>query len=172
MSDPDTLFNASLNKILKHWGDSEYIIAACGRNDDDFKKLKTEIKSLGFAFVQVEGIGQDDEIITHPALLVLNHTKRSDFLTAMLKLAMDRQRGAFVHSPGDGIGAVIKPADFIVFERSSIRNAVAEYFAVMLDTDLSSKLKGLRRAFPESHIEGVSRQVMGEGLPVNSRTET
>ena len=183
MSHPDTLFNSSLSNVLKHWSGSEFIVV--GWNGCDSKKLKKQIKCLGFAFVQVEGIGQEDEIITQPVFLVLNHTKRNDFLTAMRALARDHQQESLAHSLGDGTGAIIKLGDFNEGERSSIREAVTEFFAeleqptrrgldngaVMLGTDLSSKLKGLRRTFPKSHIEGVSRQAMGEGLPQNTKTK-
>lgn len=184
---PDKLFETSLSRVLKHWNNSEFVLITAWRQDKNgsdnvanFRQLKSQIKGLGYGFVQVEGYGQEETGVSkEPTLLVINNRRDSGFLPSMLKLATRYEQYGLAHARGDGTGAVLRSDGSVDVEFSSVKMAAAEFFTSLskrrpesytrkgIDAtpERSFHFEGIRRVFPKSVIEGMAAQALGEGIP-------
>jgi hypothetical protein len=115
-----TLLEASLSRIYRDFQNSEFCILTAWRtsssdNTANLKQLQSAIRSAGFGFIRIDGVGQEEVngkvvSVNEPSLLVKNVAKgggvvlpSKDFLKLMISLARKYDQWGIVFSnPTEG----------------------------------------------------------------------
>jgi hypothetical protein len=181
------LLEASLSRIYRDFQNNEFCILTAWRvgdsgNKSNLNQLQSAIRSAGFGFVRIDGVGQEEVngkvvSVNEPSLLVKNVGKGGgailptrDFLKFVISLARKYdQWGIVFNNPNDG-AKLISLKDELGNQRAPRVEGTFTKFHPMKTAQFFSKLKGKPFTFevfkyanpPENWIHGMQMEQNGE----------
>lgn len=164
------LFEASLSRILSHWGKKEFVVISASRRENTAEEnaqakvsLKKDLKDAGYGYVPVEGVGQEQDEqgniipVEEESFLVPNPDNREGFLQAMLALSSKYGQWGIAWARGDGTGALVTSDGTEDTQFSNMHAGIAKFFTRLI------KSKSSKRS-TEFYLESLSKASAASGL--------
>jgi len=186
MKNKQQILESSLSRIWRDFQDNEFGIITSWRvgntdNKANLSKLKGAVRSGGFGYVRIDGVGQEEDetgkvkSVKEPSLLVKNVKagggtvmSSNKFENFMVKLAHKyKQWGIVLHNPDKGTrliqtsddGKPIKKVDSKMSKFNPMKTA--QFFSSLKGKPF--RFEGFKYADkPQNHIHGMSLENKGE----------
>lgn len=181
-----TLLEASLSRIYRDFKDNEFCILTAWRvgdrqNKSNLKQLQSLIRSAGFGYVRIDGVGQEEVdgkivSVSEPSLMVKSVAKGGgtvlptrEFVKFMIELGRKyNQWGIVINEPAVGV-KLISLKDDTGAQHSPKVEAIFKSFNPMKTAQFFSKLKGKPFTFeifkyanpPQNWIQGMQMERNG-----------
>lgn len=184
----DVYFALLEDRMRKQCADGAFVVLTSWRgnrspedNQTTLTALKKQIRSAGFGFIQIEGVGQQNQgdalvEVSEPSLLVQAKTPGDDAGRSLLKQALDWARAPggdhaaaqdhiFYADGAEKLGSICLENEVVDVSRVDLMPSSISQFYASLRSGGSFVCEWSRvrfRALPGSWAEGVGRESEGE----------